>query len=211
MASDSSTSTAIASLRRGPGQRASNGVAVYTAIERSPDGRTVGIWRCGDVCSTILIGPGGRSVEVPKPGLIALTNEVALLIGAYSDVTAHATDDGAELWRAETDGVYYGRYATDDGGRIVLSAIEADDDGGSTDQLRIERLNAETGAVERTVLVSQEDTPLWLERSLSTDRYVAILETVLPNIEEGPHRVQVVDLEAGLLLDVELFLGAVPD
>jgi hypothetical protein len=45
--------------------------------------------------------------------------------------------------------------------------------------------------------------------SLSTDRYVALLENVLPNPDDGPNEVHVVDLDAGLLLDVELLLGNV--
>lgn len=187
------------------------GVAVYSTIERSPDGGTVGIWRCGEICSTILIGPDGDIVELPKPGLIALTNEVALLIGQFNDVTAYAVDDGAELWRAETDGIYYERYATTDGERIVLSAfVHAGDTGTSTDQLRVELLDASTGTVERSVRVSTEEPFLWVEPSLSTDRYVAILNTVLPKAGEGPHAVQVIDLETGLLLDVELLLGDLP-
>ena len=52
-----------------------------------------------------------------------------------------------------------------------------------------------------------EATPLRLEASLSTDRYVAILDRALPNTEDGPHAVQVVDLDAGRLLDLELLLG----
>ncbi len=189
---------------------AEEGVAIYSAIDRSPDGRTVGIWRCGEVCATILVGPDGRTVNVPEPGLIALTNEVALLIGEFSDVTAHGIDDGAELWHLESAGTYYGRYATSDGERIVLSAIEPDAEGGSTDQLRIELLDGLTGAVERTVLVSTRERLFWVAPALSTDRYVAILDAILPNTEEGPHRVRVVDLAAGRLLDTELVLGNVP-
>ena len=190
---------------------ARKGAAVYTAIERSPDGRTVGIRRCGKTCATILVGPDGDVVEVPRPGLIALTNDVALVIGAFRDVTAYAIDDGAELWRAETEGIYYGRYPTTDGERIVLSSIEPAGDGGSsTGQLRIELLDARTGAVERTVLVSTETTLLTVVPSLSTDRYVALLDSVLPNADNGPHAIQVVDLDAGSLLDVELLLGDVP-
>lgn len=102
---------------------ATPGVAIYHTFELSPDGRTIGISRCGeDACTTILMRQGSATVEVPKPGLIALTNDVALLIGRFSDVTAHAIAGGAELWRAETEGVYYGRYATTDGTRIVISS-----------------------------------------------------------------------------------------
>jgi hypothetical protein len=189
------------------------GQAIYHALERSPDGRTVGISRCGETdCATILIGPDGHVAEVPKAGLIALTNDVALLIGKFSDVTAYAVDDGAELWRAETEGFYYGRYTTADGQRIVLSTLEDDGDGdpNTQDQLRIELLDAATGAVVRTVLVSTEKAFLWLEPSLSSDRYVAILDTVVPKADEGSRAVQVVDLDAGRLLDVELSLGDVP-
>lgn len=39
---------------------------------------------------------------------------------------------------------------------------------------------------------------------------VAILDTVLPNPDQGSHAVQIVDLDAGRLLDLELTLGAVP-
>lgn len=195
-----------------PVLEAQDGLAVYTAIERSPDGETIGIWRCGEICATLLVGPGGHTVEVPRPGLIALTDEVALLIGAFSDVTAYAIDDGAELWRAETRGAYYGRFATTDGSRIVLSAIEdADDgDGSTTDQLRIELLDAMTGSIERTVLVATEEELLWVVPAISTDRYVAVTDALLPNVDAGPHVVHVVDLEAGRLLDVTLPFGDVP-
>ncbi len=186
------------------------GLAVYSAIDRSPDGRTVGISRCGEVCATILIGPDGRTVEVPEPGLIALTNQMALLISEFSHVRAYGVDDGGELWQAESGGTYYGRYATSDGKRVVLSAIEPDAEGGTTDQLRIELLDGLTGAVERTVLVSTKERLFWVAPALSTDRYVAILDSILPNTEDGPHRVRVVDLAAGRLLDGELTLGDVP-
>lgn len=66
------------------------------------------------------------------------------------------------------------------------------------------------GAVERSVLVSTEHALFWLEASLSSDRYVAILDTVLPDPDKGQHAVQIVDLVAGQLLDVELRLGEVP-
>jgi hypothetical protein len=185
----------------------------YSSIELSPDGRTVGISRCGeDACATILMRQGSATVNVPKPGLIALTNEVALVIGRFSDVTAYAIADGAELWRAETDGVYYNRYATSDGGRIVISSVEdaGDDDGNSTDQLRVEVMDALTGVVERTVLVPTDDALFWVAPTLSSDRYVALLDSVLPNADEGTHAVQVVDLEEGRLLDLEVMLGDVP-
>jgi hypothetical protein len=71
-------------------------------------------------------------------------------------------------------------------------------------------MDALTGAVERTVLVSTEDALVWVEASLSSDRYVAILDRVLLNADEEPQVVQVVDLDAGRLLDLELMLGDVP-
>jgi hypothetical protein len=189
------------------------GLYRYDSIELSPDGRTVGISHCGaDACATILMRQGFATVEVPRPGLIALTNDVALLIGQFSDVTAYAVSDGAELWRAETDGIYYERYATTDGARIVISSVEdaGDDDGNSTDQLRVEVVDALTGIVERTVLVPTEHALLWVAPSLSSDRYVALLESVLPNADEGSHAIQVIDLDEGRLLDLELSLGDVP-
>jgi hypothetical protein len=211
LAMDRGAWVALGDARPVPLVAAEEGLAVYTAIERSPDGHSVGIWRCAERCATILIGPDGAVDEVPRPGLIVLTNDVALLIGAFRDVTAYAIDGGAELWRAETEGIYYGRYATADGRRIVLSALEPAGAGGaSTDQLRIERLDSLTGVVGPTVLVSTATELLWVAPSLSTDRYVALLDTVLPSTETGPHAVRVVDLELGALLDVELRLGAVP-
>ena len=192
---------------------ARQGLAIYQAFELSPDGRTVGVSHCWeDSCATTLLRQGAPAVEIPKAGLIALTNEVALLIGQFSDVTAYAVADGAELWRAETEGTYYDRYATSDGTRIVISSIEdaGDEDGNSTDQLRLEVMDALTGVVERAVLVPTDDALFWVARSLSTDRYVALLDSVLPNADEGPHAVRVVDLEAGRRLDVELMLGDVP-
>ena len=186
------------------------GLAVYSEIERSPDGRTVGIWRCGTICSTILVKAEGEIVEVEKPGLIALTDEVALLIGRFNDVTAYAVEDGAELWHAETEGLYFDRYATSDGGRIVLSTVEYTADGQSKDQLRVELLDAATGDVQVTVLVSTADETLRIEPSLSTDRFAAVLHAVLPSPDDGPHMIRVIDLEAGRLLDIELQLGDVP-
>lgn len=76
--------------------------------------------------------------------------------------------------------------------------------------MRLEVLDALTGTVERTVLVSTEHALLAVAPALSSDRYVAILDSVLPNADEGPHAVQIVDLDDGRLLDVELTLGAVP-
>jgi hypothetical protein len=184
----------------------------YEAFHVSPDGRTVGLWACSEeACSTILIGPDGHAVEIPKPGLIALANDVALLIGRFSDVTAYGVADGAELWRAETDGAYYERFATSDGSGFVISSVEdaGNGDGNSTDQLRIEVLDAQTGAIEKTVLVSTEETLLWVAPSLSTDRFVALTEEVLPHPDEGSQSVLVVDLGEGQLLDTPLELGAV--
>ena len=188
------------------------GVAVYTSIERSPDGRTIGIWRCGAACETLLVGTAGDVVTIPRPGLIALPNDVALVIGKFSDVTAYAVSDGAEVWRAETTGVYYGRYATNDGERIVISSIEdaGDDDASTTDELRIDVLEALTGTVQTSVLLSTDDRLAWLEPALSTDRYVAILDAVLPNVDEDPGEIRVVDLEAARLLGITLSFGDVP-
>jgi hypothetical protein len=187
------------------------GLAVYTEIERSPDGATVGVWRCGESCSTILLRPGDDPVEIAKPGLIALTNDVALLIGDFSEVVAYRTDDGTELWRATTVGYYDDRYATSDGERIVLTSVEPAPGGGSTDQLRVEVLDAATGEVRTTVLVSTAEMLLWPSASLSTDRYLALLEAVTPGPDDPRKTVHVVDLEAGVLLDDELNLGPVPE
>ncbi len=189
------------------------GVAIYQTFELSPDGRTIGIsLSTEDAFATILIREGSDPVEIPKGGLIALTNDVALLIGLFSDVTAYAISDGAELWRAETEGAYYSRYATGDGDRIVISSIEdaGDDDGNSTDQMRIEVLDALTGSVERSVLVSTERDLLTVQPTLSSDRYVALFDGVYPNPDEGSQVVQIVDLDKGQLLDVELTFGDVP-
>ena len=189
------------------------GVAIYQTFDRSPDGRTIGIsLSTEDAFATILIREGSDPVEIPKGGLIALTNDVALLIGRFSDVTAYAISDGSELWRAETAGTYYYRYATSDGARIVISSIEdaGDDDGNSTDQMRIEVLDALTGSVERSVLVSTEQDLLTVQPTLSSDRYVALFDGVYPNPDEGSQVVQIVDLDKGQLLDVELTFGDVP-
>jgi hypothetical protein len=192
---------------------ARNEPAIYQAIERSPDGRTVGVTRCGEeACTTTLIREGAAPIAIPKPGLIALTNEVALMIGRFSDVTAHSALDGSELWRAETKGAYYERYATADGARIVLSSVDdaGDSDGQSTDQLTIEVLDALTGAIEKTVRIPTDSGLVWVAPTLSSDRYVALLQNVLPNADEGSRAVRVVDLDAGRPLDLELLLGDVP-
>jgi hypothetical protein len=189
------------------------GIAIYHAFERSPDGRTVGISHCGEeACATTLLRQGAAPVEIPKAGLIALTNEVALLIGLFSDVTAYAVSDGSELWRAETEGTYYFRYATSDGTRIVMSSIEdaGDDDGNSTDQMRIVVWDALTGTAEQTVLVSTEEHLFTLQPTLSSDRYVALFDGVIPDTDDGSKVVRIVDLEAGALLGVELAFGPVP-
>jgi hypothetical protein len=189
------------------------GIAIYQTFELSPDRRTIGIsLSTEDAFMTILVRQGSDPVEIPKGGLIALTNDVALLIGRFSDVTAYSISDGSELWRAETEGTYYFRYATSDGGRIVMSSIEdaGDGDGQSTDQMRIEVWDALTGTVERTVLVSTEETLFTLQPTLSTDRYAALFDGVLPDADEGSRVVRVVDLEREVLLDVELAFGPVP-
>jgi hypothetical protein len=43
-----------------------------------------------------------------------------------------------------------------------------------------------------------------------TDRYVAFLDAVIPNPDDGPDTISVVDLETGQLLDTELSFGPVP-
>jgi hypothetical protein len=94
----------------------------------------------------------------------------------------------------------------------VISSVgdAGDDDGNSTDQLRVEVMDALTGVVERTVLVPTDDALFWVAPTLSSDRYVALLDSVLPNPDEGPRGVRVVDLDAGRLLNLELMLGDVP-
>lgn len=190
------------------------GLAIYQAFEVSPDGRTVGVTRSAENGATTYLIRDRTIIEVAKPLLlITMTNEVAVLIGAFSDITAFAIGDGAELWHAETDGFYGERFATSDGARIVNSIVEdaGNADGNSQDQLRIEVVDALTGAAEQVVLVPTERSPSpWLAPTLSSDRYAALLDTVLPNADEGPHAVQVVDLEVGELLEDELTLGDVP-
>jgi hypothetical protein len=183
---------------------------VYSRMQLSPDEATVGFTRCDDVCATVLVDRGSATVvEVRMPELIALANEVALVIAPNDEtnqVIAFAIADGTELWRA-VDGVYLGRYATTDGQRFVLSASRRVE-GRFED--RVEVLQASSGVVERTVRLPESIAPYWLAPSLSTDRYAAVLGAVLPDTDEGPHGVKVVDLEAGELLGLELMLGDVP-
>lgn len=192
----------------------SDGLAIYQAFEVSPDGRTVGITRSEREGATTYFVRDDSVIELPANLLlITMTNEVAVLIGAFSDITAFAIADGTELWRAETDGVYGPRYATSDGARIVNSVVEddGDGDGQTSDQLRIELLDARTGVAGQTVRIPVEASPSpWVTPTLSSDRYVALLDTVLPNLADGPGPVQVVDLAAGTLLEVELQFGEVP-
>jgi hypothetical protein len=180
---------------------------VYSRMQLSPDGHTVGFTRCDEDCATTLVGmQSGTVLEIPKPELIALANDAALVIapnGETNQVIAYALADGAEMWRA-VDGTYFGRYATTDGNRFVLSAD------GTTEPLRVEVFDTDSGAILRTVELPDQPGLRWLEPSLSTDRYAAFLRTVLPDVDEGPHSVIVVDLEAGELLDPELMLGDVP-
>jgi hypothetical protein len=190
------------------------GPAIYNAFETSPDGRTVGITRSAELGATTYLLRDGTTREVPKQLLlITMTNDVTVLIGAFSDITAFAIADVAELWHAETGGLYGARYPSSDGTRIVNSVIEdaGEGDGNTQDQLRIEMLDALTGVAEQTVLIPAEQGPTpWVAPTLSSDRYVALLDTVLPSLVEGPGSVRVVDLEAGELLDLELTFGAVP-
>lgn len=186
----------------------------YHEIQLSPDGRTVGIWRCGmEQCTTILLGPDDAMVEIPLPGLVTLTNEVAVLIEEFATLIGYSTRDGAELWRLQTDGLYFTRYAMSDGSRLVMSTIEDDEDGdgNSQDQYRIEVIEAATGESLQTVRLPYDDERWILAPTLSTDRYAAMLTTILPNAPEGPFAVAIVDLVDGRLLDVELGLGALPD
>jgi hypothetical protein len=190
------------------------GLAIYQAFEMSPDGRTVGITRSAEGGATTYILRDGKVLEVPKELLLmTMTNEVVVLIGAFADITAFAIADVAELWHAETGGLYGARYPTSDGSRIVNSVIEdaGDGDGNTQDQLLIEVLDAITGIPEQTVLIPTEQSPTPLVTpTMSSDRYVALLDTVLPSLVDGPGVVRVVDLEAGELLDLELTFGAVP-
>jgi hypothetical protein len=190
------------------------GLTVYNAFETSPDGRTVGITRSAELGATTYLLRDGMTREVPKQLLlITMTNEAAVLIGAFSDITAFAIADVAELWHAETGGLYGARYPTSDGSRIVNSVIEdaGDGDGNTQDQLRIEVLDALTGIAQQTVLIPTEQSPTpWVTPTLSSDRYVALLDTVLPSLVDGPGIVRVVDLEAGELLELELTFGEAP-
>ena len=94
---------------------------------------------------------------------------------------------------------------------MVLSAIEPVPGGAETDdQLRVDVLDALTGVVARSVIIPIDGPQLVVGRSLSTDRYAALLDVILPNPDDGPHAVRVIDLEAGVLLDLELQLGDVP-
>jgi hypothetical protein len=182
---------------------------VYSRMQLSPDEQTVGFTRCDDVCATVLVGRGsGAVVEVPRPELIVVANDVALVIAPHDEsnqVIAFAIADGTELWRA-VDGLYLGRYATSDGLRFVLSASRRVE-GRYED--RIEVFDADSGAIERTVALPESTPPYWLAPSLSTDRYAAFIAMVLPTTDEGPHSVRIVDLEAGEFLDLELPLGEV--
>lgn len=190
------------------------GLAIYQAFEVSPDGRTVGITRSAELGATTYLLRDGTAREVSKPLLlITMTNEVVVLIGAFSDITAFAIADTAQLWHAETGGLYGARYPTSDGSRLVNSVIEdaGDGDGNTQDQLRIEVLDALTGIAEQTVLIPTEQAPTpWVTPTLSSDRYVVLLDSPLPTLDDGPGTVRVVDLEAGELLDLELTFGAVP-
>lgn len=184
---------------------------IYSRLHLSPDEQTVAFTRCDDECTTTIVGPERTVVEVPKPELILLANEVALVIAPHDDTTnqviAFAIADGAELWRSDA-GPYWNRYETSDGDSFVLSASERLE--GISEQLRIDRVDAKTGAIEQSVKLPEEDALLWLAPSLSTDRYAVTLQTILPDPDEGSRSVSVVDLEAGEVLDLELTLGDVP-
>jgi len=186
----------------------------YHEIHLSPDGRTVGIWRCGvGSCTTILIGPDGAMLEIPQPGLVVLTNEVAVLIEDFTTLIGFSVSGGAELWRLQTAGLYFTRYAMSDGSRMVMSTLEddGDNDGDTQDQYRIEVIEVATGEIQQTVLVPYDEERWILAPTLSTDRYVGLVPTILPDASEGPTAVAIVDLVEGRLLDMELTLGALPE
>jgi hypothetical protein len=61
------------------------------------------------------------------------------------------------------------------------------------------------------VLIPVERGPTpWITPTLSSDRYAALLDTVVPSLVNGNGVVRIVDLEAGKLLDLELTFGEVP-
>jgi hypothetical protein len=188
-------------------------LAIYQEFHTSPDGSIVGVTRSEEEGAVTYFVEDGATTKLQENLLlITMTNEVAVLIGAFSDITAFDTEDGTELWHAEVEGFYGARYATSDG-RIVNSVVEdaGDGDGNSQDQLRIEVLDARTGVATQTVLIPIETGPSpWITPTLSSDRYAALVNTVLPSVTDGPGTVRIVDLDAGELLDLELEFGEVP-
>ena len=186
------------------------GVAIYHSIDRSPDGRTIGIHRCADACATTFVRADLGPVVVADGGLIALGDSVALLIDNL-EVRALSITDGAELWKPSIKGLLSERFATTEGERFVMATIGPPaGGGGSTDELRIQLLEAGTGKVLSSTFLSMESALVWVEPALSTDRYLALLGVVLANPDDGPDPIRVIDLSTGLLLDVELSFGPVP-
>jgi hypothetical protein len=183
---------------------AESGVARYHELHLSPDGRTLGIWACGFECSSVLVDRSGRTLKIDQPGLDALTNQAAVLLASWSGIVAHDVSTGTELWRRESDGTNWGRHALADGRRLIHSVIE---DEGDPDQLRMELIDAATGTVELTVRVPADGPGWYVSPTLSTDRFAVLVPSVLPDAEDAPIGVMVVDLDDGEIVDVDLALG----
>lgn len=183
------------------------GAIRYQELNLSPDGRILGIWVCGLDCRSILLDRSGRDVQIEAPGLDALTNTAAILLVSWSGIAGYAVDDGVELWRRESDGTNWGRHALADGRRLLHAVM----DGEGAGQLVVEIIDGISGTVELSVEVPVEGPSWYVSPTLSTDRFAVLVPGVLPDAEEAPLEIRVVDLSNGRLVDTDLRLEPISE
>jgi hypothetical protein len=193
--------------------REPEGALRYADVHVSPNGATLGVSLCSDACKTVIVREDEEPLEIPQPGLTALTDATAVVLTSWSGIAGHDLADGSRRWTIESQGVVWSTHAMADGRRIVHTSLgdDGDGDGDTIDEYRIEVVDSMTGAVTLRVPVPLAAERWSLSSTLSTDRYAVLVPSVLPDAAEAPIPLRVIDLSDGSTLDVELALAGLAD
>jgi len=193
--------------------REPEGALRYQELHVSPNGATLGIGLCSDACKTVVLREDQEPLEIPHPGLTALTDTTAIVLTSWSGIAGHGLVDGSRRWTIESQGVVWSTHAMADGRRIVHTSLgdDGDDDGDTTDEFRVEVVDAATGAVTLRIPIPLTAERWTLSATLSTDRYAVLVPSVLPDAAEAPIALLVIDLTDGSTLAVDLTLAGLAD